>query len=58
MVATSSVLAKQALSIVVAVYNIDAKMKNKGRRADYLPAGASTKNQETTRDEWLQIIAL
>ena len=33
-------------------------MKNKGRRSDYVPAGMSTKNRETTRDERLQIVAL
>lgn len=33
-------------------------MKNKGRRADYIPAGMSAKNLETTRDERLQILAL
>ncbi|KAG0123779.1 hypothetical protein HOY82DRAFT_618728 [Tuber indicum] len=33
-------------------------MKNKGRRADYVPAGGSVKNRETTRDERLQIVAL
>ena len=33
-------------------------MKNKGRRADYIPARMSAKNLETTRDERLQILAL
>ena len=42
----------------MAVYNINAKMKNKGLRGDYVPAGVSSKNLETTQDERLQIIAL
>ena len=46
------------VSAAATVYNIYARMKNKGRRADYVLAGASTKNLETTRDERLQIIAL
>ena len=33
-------------------------MKNKGRRADHIPAGASAKNLETTRDERREIIVL
>ena len=33
-------------------------MKNKGQRADYIPARMSAKNLETSRDERLQILAL